>query len=457
MSRPRTPPGSYGDISITLVERKTPADVDLFKSVRAPDSVIEWARQNPDELMKLVAAATRRNRKVQDVYQAETRYRPRSGGSLRKVRGHGETEKKARDSLLAKLAGLNAFEAATGSHGLTPQSTMNALLDRYEEIQLGSPREGLEQQTIDNKKRVIRRAIRPRIGGLSISEFRGVQADDFALELLDDGKKHDYKEARIILNDAMTLARRYELISINPMEAALKAPRRSRRQVQEDVVILTHEQVDAMRRALVQWERDRRGKPGPAPSPVYRYFFDVLVGTGTRISEALALRVQDVVLGVENPFVLISGTIVEHVGKGVQRQPYPKGKRPSAKALPTAAARALAAQLARLGDREPEDLVFPTRKRTPISYGNMRRSLGRASDLIKAIDADFVFYPHLTRKTAATAVHGRLGDEKTAGFLSHADLSSLPHYVKAVLPEADIDVVPVLEDLLPVLDVNDDL
>ena len=81
----------------------------------------------------------------------------------------------------------------------------------------------------------------------------------------------------------------------------------------------------------------------------------------------------------------------------------------------------------------------------------MRRSLDRASDLIKAIDADFVFHPHLTRKTAATAVHGRHGDQKTAGFLSHADLNSPQHYVQEALPEADFDVVPALDDLLPLL------
>lgn len=452
MAAPRTPPGSHGEISLHLLTKKPPADVDVLKTVNAPPAVLDWARQNPEELAKLVKAFARRNRKVAETWRAETRYRPRDGGELRKVRGHGSSDKKARDALQANLAEIYEFEGATGPNNLTPSSTIDALLDHYEQFELGVPREGLEQQTIDGKKRVIRRSIRPRIGNLTISEFRGQQADEFAHQMLADGKTHDYKEARIILKDALNIARRYDLVRSNPMEAAIKAPSRSRRQVQDAVVTLTADQVTAMRRALWQWEQDRLGKPGPAPSPVYRHFFDVLVGTGTRISEALAIRVQDVVLDVANPFVLISGTIVEHAGSGLHRQPYPKGKRATAKALPIVASRVLAAQLSRLSEPAPEDLVFPTRNGTPISYQNMRRSLGRASDLIKAIDADFVFHPHLTRKTAATAVHGRLGDAKTAGFLSHADLNSLSHYVKQALPEADIDVVPALDSLLPVLD-----
>ena len=61
---------------------------------------------------------------------------------------------------------------------------------------------------------------------------------------------------------------------------------------------------------------------GPKPDGQLALIFDVILGTGARIGEALAIRVCDADLSA--PTVTISGTIVPHRGVGLVRQDHPK-------------------------------------------------------------------------------------------------------------------------------------
>jgi integrase len=456
VSAHRTPPGSYGEISVSLLRKEAPGEVDLFRSVSAPAVVLDWARTNPEELAKLVRAFSRRNRKVSEIWRAETRFRPQSGGELEKVKAHGPTADKAKAELRERLTSMGAFERGNTDRGLIPTSTMNDLLDEYSRLSLEVPTTGKRQQTLNGKKRVIKRALRPRIGSLRIGEFRGPQVDEFRHQMLADGKEHDLKESFIILRAVMKLAVRWELISVDPMISAEAAPRRSKREVQDAVVYLTAEQVAAVRHDLLQWERDRVGRPGPKPDPQYRWIFETLVGSGTRLNECLAIRKRDVFIVGEAVQLLISGTIVQLDGQGLVRQPKTKTDEPRMVALPKAAGLALRRRLATISDLPDDHLVFCTRNRTPHDDGNIRRAFNRATDKLASVSPEgFAFHPHLTRKSAATAIKQGISREAAAQFLGHADLSNIHAYVPADIPEADVSVVPILDALLPVLDDED--
>ena len=51
---------------------------------------------------------------------------------------------------------------------------------------------------------------------------------------------------------------------------------------------------------------------------------DIMLGTATRIGEALALRKCDVDMTIDPPTVHITGTLVVRKGAGVTRQEHPK-------------------------------------------------------------------------------------------------------------------------------------
>src|SRR3546814_14670709 len=90
---------------------------------------------------------------------------------------------------------------------------------------------------------------------------------------------------------------------------------------------------------------------------------DLMLATGARIGEILALRWIDVHLAGDRPKVTISGTIQTEPGTGTYRTPSPK----SASSLrtvtsPNFAAAVLVRPLSVALDAAPSALAFPTRK-----------------------------------------------------------------------------------------------
>ncbi|MFB0835721.1 site-specific integrase [Arthrobacter halodurans] len=156
------------------------------------------------------------------------------------------------------------------------------------------------------------------------------------------------------------------------------------------------------------------GRPGPKPSRRVRDIFELLVGTGGRIGEVMALRWCDVDLDVG--VVAFNGTLCE---KGsLFRQPWLKTRASNRSIRVPSWNRKLLLELHDLRTgTAPTDPVFPTRTGRFTAPSAVRRSI---RSILQLADVESV-NPHAFRKTVATLLSEDLGDAAAMRQLGHSD------------------------------------
>jgi integrase len=209
---------------------------------------------------------------------------------------------------------------------------------------------------------------------------------------------------------------------------------------------LSVEDVRELRQRVRAWQDEQR--IGPKRAHDLGEIFDVMLGTGTRIGEVLALRWQDVSgLDDDGPVVVtIAGTVVTATGRGCTRQDHPKTK---------AGRRAVTvpdfttAALLRQREREipsAEGLVFPTRLGTARWPANVRTAWRQ----VRGDDYAWV-RPHSFRKTVGTMVERELGVGAASAQLGHSGVAVTErHYIEraAMAPDTSL-ILQRLGDLVP--------
>lgn len=146
----------------------------------------------------------------------------------------------------------------------------------------------------------------------------------------------------------------------------LRKPRRT-------VVALTDENLQAVRTAIRDWRRPIPGRPGPRHSGDLADVVDLMLATGARIGEILALRWEDLDLAAERPTLTICGTLVFVKGQGFFRQPWTKSDAGwRMVVLPRFAVGMIMARKLVAADN-PHDAIFASRRGTWLSPNNVRR------------------------------------------------------------------------------------
>jgi integrase len=225
------------------------------------------------------------------------------------------------------------------------------------------------------------------------------------------------KHSRTILNMILAFAVRREIIARNPVKetSRMKKPPYTPK-------ALTMEQIAAIRIAAREW-RTGEGTMGPRSDGQVRDIIEVMLGTATRIGEALALRQCDVDLDADPPRVTISGTLVVHNGVGVLRQAHPKTHESNRViAVPQFAADVIRQRLALIDPDDAEHLLFFSRKGTPLTPYNVRRTF--RGILRNAGLEDLEISPHSFRRTGATLLANELGIQAAADVLGHTSTST---------------------------------
>jgi integrase len=292
----------------------------------------------------------------------------------------------------------------------------------------------IEATTINEYERVLTKVVIPELGGLRVREVTISRLDLFLVRLRATSVSRQRK-TKVVMGAMPGMAVRHDALAVNPVQQTSRIHREK-----SETRSLTLEDLDTVRKALRTWTAKQR--PGPKASSDMADIIDLMLATGARIGEILALRWADVVLDAARPNLTINGTIKTEPGKGTYRKASPKSDSSvRTVALPDFAIAVL--QRRRGAAREnPNDAVFPTRNGTWQQVNNVER---RWRQIRQDTGLDWVT-PHTFRKTVATLISERV-DAETAS-------QQLGHYSPAITREFYIskpaiaaDVAHVLEEL----------
>ena len=214
---------------------------------------------------------------------------------------------------------------------------------------------------------------------------------------------------RTVLRQVLQYAVRANAVQGNAVVLAavqLATPRKEPR-------ALTVDELNRLR-GLIQGWRAGPGVVGPKPTTDLLEIFEVMLATGARISECLAIRREDVFADGTDVYVDINGTIVYESGVGSYRQPHTKTGASAEKIRLTSAAASALRRRAQSGEHE---LLFGTKTGTPLQQQNLGRQL---REILKDTDLAWLT-THVFRKTSGTAVHREKGLAAASKHLRHSN------------------------------------
>jgi integrase len=249
--------------------------------------------------------------------------------------------------------------------------------------------------------------------------------------------------AKTVLKQIMSYAIRHDFYAGgNPVVEVDRLGRRRKKPVG-----LNDSEMEEVRQAVRSW-RHEPGLPGPRPTNALADVVDVLLGTGARIGEVLAIRLEDVDLSGDVWRIAITGTLVEPRRGPKFRQDFPKNQS-SERILPVP--RFVVDVLLRRMRESPSNngagALFWTKRGTYMQASSVRRSL-RAALSDAGLDGAEVITPHAFRRTVATLLAKELTDGAAATMLGHADVA-MTHtaYIERLKEVPDYTVV--LDRLAP--------
>lgn len=251
--------------------------------------------------------------------------------------------------------------------------------------------------------------------------------------------------ARSVLAQMFAMAVRHDALVSNPMREVRRGPRR-RRVVQALSVEEARELLRLMASRQSSVARDEAGLllGGTRRTPDLHDVVLLLLGTGMRIGEALALRWTDLDLHADIPSVRVDATLVEprrdaatgHVFvAGLHRQPMTKTGAARTIAWPGAVVKMLNRRRTRMTWHNHQDPVFAQPGGGWLWPNNVRTKLRGvvAGTALSGVS------PHTLRRTVDTLVAHSAGLDAAREVLGHRDPSAtVRHYVADVGRAVDV-------------------
>jgi integrase len=272
----------------------------------------------------------------------------------------------------------------------------------------------------------------PELGGLRLREVTTSRLDMFLVRLRATSRQ---RKTKVVMGAMLGMAVRHDALAVNPVQQTSRIHREK-----SETRSLTLEDLDSVRKALRAWTAKQR--PGPRASSDMADIIDLMLATGARIGEVLALRWVDVALDDARPNLTINGTIKTEPGKGTYRKPSPK----SDASVRTVALPDFAVAMFRRRQgttrENPNDAVFPTRNGTWQQVNNVER---RWRQIRKDTGLDWVT-PHTFRKTVATLISERVDAETASQQLGHSSPAITREFYISK-PAIAADVADVLAEL----------
>ncbi|WP_159619473.1 tyrosine-type recombinase/integrase [Arthrobacter zhaoguopingii] len=297
----------------------------------------------------------------------------------------------------------------------------------------------IRRQTFDQYQSTYRNHIQEPLGSMRVTEVGTKVCGDFLHGLIeDDAGLTKARLAKVVLKAVLDVAVRHETISYNPVKNVAPLPRK---QIQPRS--LSAPSLAQVREAVRSW-RNEPGTFGPPNDGMLTDIVDVLLGTGVRIGEVLALRWSDVNLEGPVPTVRITGTIVEPRQGPKYRQAKPKSKRGFREIpLPQFAVDTLKRRRMLSPEHNLADAVFWSQEGTYKQPSAVRRSLRSALNAA-GVEPGFSVTPHTFRRTVATILKQEVGAEAAQSVLGHTSV--------AIAEKSYFDIPSLVEDHRQVLE-----
>lgn len=362
-------------------------------------------------------------------WRARARFRDYDG-RRRQIEATGSTKGKAKTRLREKIS---TRHHPSGEGSITETTTVTDLARLWlDEIR----RSGRTPQTIARYEHILDSRGLPALGDLTLAEAR-VSILDRAIKAVADQAPAQAYLLRVVLRQMFAMAVRHDALEVNPASATATVNR-----PKKQPVALRAADIAKLRDAVRVWRNGQGAIMGPRPDGNLPAAVDLMLATGVRISEALALRWEDVDLNnPDGPTITVAATMVYLKGQGTIRQDKPKtasGHR--VLHLPDFAVDALRDLCP--AHPEPNQPVFTTKNSTHLSSANFRRSL-RSALTDAGLDAK-QWHPHQLRVTVGTALahNAGVGIENAAAVLGHSGTEiTRKHYVERLRQAPDVNAV----------------
>ena len=279
--------------------------------------------------------------------------------------------------------------------------------------------------TFDNYRLLVRGRILPALGARRLREITVGTVDRF-LRSEAERTPSQARNVRSVLRQIMSLAVRHDAIRSNPVVDAGRI-----RIKHHPPRALSLPEITRLRRHVAQY-RTGPGVHGPKPNNDIPDLVDVMLSTGARIGEALALRWCDIDLDSAPPTLTISGTIVEESGRPPYRKDSPKTKAGyRTLILPNHAV----SVLKRRREAGTSGFVFPSRNGDIRPVQDVHRYWRQ---LIKGTEFEWVKL-HILRKTVATHLSDEIDDDHAARQLGHSSPDvTRRHYIQRAIITPDV-------------------
>lgn len=379
-------------------------------------------------------------------------------GRVRSVRVTDKTKGAAGRRLERRLAD-RIDPTATGVTSATTFETLARVwLEHRRDHGKARSQGALAPQTLAIYDSEIQNVIIPAIGGVRVGEANVPFLDRLFADV-EHGRGHgsygarvggrSTMQLRVVLSGMLGLAVTHGALPANPMRDTATTARESRK----DVEFLTVAQANHLRLQVSRTAMQIEGRR--MPNRDLEEFVDLLLGTGCREGEGLAIRPVDLIdLDGPTPMLHVCGTLIEprkgYVDK-LHRQDRTKSGDHRTLILPSRVVEVLKRRIERDPPSGPEAPIFGTREGTWIAPSNMRTRLRTAiaraatSGSAEALELRGTSF-HTLRRTVGTLLAHEVSLDAAREQLGHRDPSvTYRHYVgkRAVAP----DVRPVLDRL----------